>query len=226
MTCHDAVIAPRQRAREIIIIAWIIGINRQNQIGLGVLLNGFAVQENLAFAQGNRVTGQADDAFDPVLIFALWRQNNNIATGWHFPPDPRFALRKRDGQRVYFLAQHQPVKYHDRIGNGGRHMAPAIRIFAHEQPVTHQQCRHHRYRRDIKRLCNETVKRKNGHQQPEHPFDFRPNSRCQAAFFRGWSGRDIGIDIVGGQTGHAFCDGNASIMTNACAHGWSSVSVR
>ena len=104
IACHNAVIALRQRAREIIIIAWIIGIDRQNQIGLGILLNGLAVQENLTFAQGNRVTGQANDTFDPILIFALRRQNHNIATGRHFPPDPLLAFRKRDGQRLYFLA--------------------------------------------------------------------------------------------------------------------------
>ena len=119
MACQDAIIAACECAWKVVIIARVIGVDWQDEIWLRILFDGPAVEENLTLPQFNSVAGQSDNSLDPILIFALRCQDNNVTAFGHFSPNAGVAFRQRDGQRLHFFAQDQPAKNCRRIGNGG-----------------------------------------------------------------------------------------------------------
>jgi len=127
---------------------------RFDEIGDPLLRDGRAVEDDLSIADLDQVSGKPDHALDIVFLHSWRSGNDDVATFWHLAQDP--ALHER-----------QQMK-----GRGNER--PAIGIFGHDQPIAHQQARHHRFRRNVEGLGDKTVEPEHGKQQPENALDFRP----------------------------------------------------
>jgi hypothetical protein len=113
--------------------------------GLGDLRHGDAVEPQNAVLHLHGVTGQADDTLDPVVVLAR-------------------RLDDRDVAAVGVAAEDAPLHLgQDR--QRWRQVRIAVRVFRHDQPVTGQQRRQHRFRRNEEGLGDEAVDRQ--HRQNE-----------------------------------------------------------
>ena len=130
-----------------------VGIERQGDGGFDLLFDRGAVEDDLAVAYRDPVTRECNDALDVILIALRVHGNDDVA-----------IFRGRAEQAP--LATRGKVK-------ADRRPVPAVGIFAHHQPVSDQQVRHHRFRRDIEWLRDEAVKRENSQQHQRQTADFR-----------------------------------------------------
>src|SRR5690606_6068275 len=137
-----------------------------------------------------------DDALDVILRPVGRHRDHDIAIF-------------RGGRGETPVAARQDVE-------AGRNPAPAIRIFAHYEPVAHQQAGHHRFRWDVERLGHETVKAEHRDQHQCDAADFRPPVDLAA---RRTPGRLLTIVGEALLVAHFVHSGRASITTKAWAHG-------
>ena len=127
----------------------VIVFGRQANWRFNFLRNRLAIQDDLPVDQRDGVTGQGDHALD--IIFRLLRRycDNDIAI---------FGRTRRNTP----IGAWQEVET-------GRNPGPAVGIFAHHKPVSHQQVWHHACAGDIERLGHEGVEGQHRQQHQAKP---------------------------------------------------------
>ena len=133
-------------------IAARIGIERQRDGRLDLLFDRRAIEDDASVLHRDPVTGQRNHPLDVILVALGMNGNDDIA-----------IFGRRSG--------NSPVTARGEV-EADRAPVPAIGIFAHHQPVAHQQVRHHRFRRDVERFGDEAVKGEHREQHHGQPADF------------------------------------------------------